>query len=120
MMFRYFFILIFILFTPVFSHASDISVYKITFKTLSCDGSEGFGSVNADKIVKIESSKCEQGDPVSKVYQILVNSEAGTPYSYIVFTSSEKEAERIMKRVDRFQDDKAKSLRDSPRVIIDR
>lgn len=117
---RYFLILALILFAPGFSHASDISILKITFKTLSCDGSDGFGSVDADKIVKIESSKCQEGDSVSKVYQILVNSEAGTPYTYIVFTTSEKEAERIMKRVDRFQDDKAKSLRDSPRVIIDR
>lgn len=117
---RYFFILTLILFAPVFSYADGISTYKITFKTISCDGSEGFGSVDADKIVKIESTKCQEGDPVSKIYQLLVNSEAGTPYAYIVFTTSEKEAQRIMKRVDRFQEDKAKSLRDSPRVIIER
>jgi hypothetical protein len=117
---QYFFIVGLFLFAPVFANASDVSTYKITFKTLACDGSEGFGSVNADKIVKIESTKCQEGDAMAKVYQLLVNSEGGVPYAYIVFTTSEKEAERIMKRVDKFQDDKAESLRNSPRVIIDR
>lgn len=115
---RFFFLLAFILCAPVFASASDVSTFKITFKTLACDGSEGFGSVNADKIVKIESTKCQEGDPLAKVYQLLVNSEGGVPYAYIVFTTSEKEAERIMKRVDKFQEDKAESLRNSPRVII--
>jgi len=120
---RYFFAIALVLFAPAFSYAGDVSTYstfKVTFKTLSCEGSEGFGSVDVDEIVRIESSKCEKGDPVSKVYQILVNSRPGSSFAYFVYTTNEKEAERIMKGVDRFQEDKAQSLRNSPRIIIDR
>ncbi|VAX18575.1 hypothetical protein MNBD_NITROSPINAE04-2641 [hydrothermal vent metagenome] len=120
---RYFFALAVILLAPAFSSAGDVSTYstfKVTFKTLSCEGSEGFGSVDVDEIVRIESSKCEEGDPIPKVYQILVNSRPGASYAYFVYTTTEKEAERVMKGVDRFQEDKAQSLRNSPRIIIDR
>jgi len=120
---KHLFTLAVVLATSTFANAGDVSTYstfKVTFKTLSCEGSEGFGSVDVDKILKIESSKCEEGDPITKVYQILVNSRPGASYAYLVFTTTEKEAERIMKGVDRFQEDKAQSLRNSPRIIIDR
>ncbi len=101
------------------SFAGNLSTFRISFKTLSCDGSKGFALVDADRIVKIESSKCEKDDPVAEIYQRLINSERGSSYTYLVFTTTEQEAKRIMERVDKFQEDKASSIREGRHIIIE-
>jgi len=101
------------------SHAGSLSTYKVTFKTLTCAGSKGMASVDADHIIKIESQKCDQGEPVKEVYQILVQGDKSAG-AYRVFTTTEQEANRIQKSVDDFQNSKMRSIEKGDRIIIDK
>ncbi len=94
--------------------AGNLSTVKISFKTLACDGTKGFASVDADKLFKVTSSKCEDGDEVGEVYQVLTTGASG----YQVFTTSEEEAKQLIKRMDKVQEDKSKSIRDGGRIIL--
>lgn len=107
-------------FAPFAAHAGSLSTYKVSFSTLSCDGTKGMASVDADHIVKIESQKCEPGEPVAEVYQILVTGEKVTGSTYRVFTTTEKEAQKIQKKVDEYQEAKKKSVEKGDRIIINR
>lgn len=103
---------------PVACFAGDISAYKITFKTLSCTGTKGMGSIDADNVVKIQSIQCDAGDPVKEVYQLIVNAEPGAGTQYRVFTVTEEEAAKIQRQVDEYQSAKSQSLKQSERIII--
>ena len=107
-------VVMFALLLSALSYAGELSTYKISFKTLACDGSKGYASVDADKVEKIINSKCEKGDAEKEVYQLLVDEGS----SYQVFTVSQKEADRLMKRIDEFQDVKKEAIKDSANIII--
>ncbi len=100
--------------------ADDLSTYKVSFKTLSCDGSKGFATIDSDKLDKIHTIKCDKTDTIKEVYQVLVIAEAGSGLKYRVFTTSEAEAEKIMKLVNAYQESKRKSIEESGRIIINR
>ncbi len=120
-MYRKLFLSLFIV-VAIFSglaHAGALSTYKISFKTMACDGTKGLASIDADTIVKVESIKCENGEKFKEVYQVLVTGEPGSGLTYRVFTTTEAEAERILKKVDAYQDDKRKSIKEGNRIIID-
>jgi len=102
------------------SFAGSIGTVKVTFKTLSCGGTKGLASIDADSVVKVESIKCEPGATVPEVYQILVTGELGSGLKYRVFTTSEEEAARLMEKVEAYQQDKQKSIREGDRIIIDK
>ncbi|MGK7346681.1 MAG: hypothetical protein ACNS63_12825 [Candidatus Nitrospinota bacterium M3_3B_026] len=103
-----------------FSFAGGPSHVKVTFKTLSCGGETGLASVDADSIVKIQSVKCDEGDPVGKVYQILAKGEPGSGVTYRAFTTSEEEASRLMEEVEAFQKEKRERIREGDRIIIEK
>ncbi|MBI4667563.1 MAG: hypothetical protein HY751_14265 [Nitrospinae bacterium] len=106
-------------FAPLTSHAGSLSTVKVSFKTLSCDGTKGLASVDADRIVKIQSIKCDPGSAVNEVYQVLVSGEPGSGLTYRVFETTEKEAERLQREVDAYQHSKERSLERSDRLIIE-
>ena len=105
---------------PIVATAGSLSTVMVTFKTLSCRGAKGFATVDADRIVKVVSVKCEPNDPVPEVYQVLVTGEPGSDLAYRVFTTSEKEAGRIMKEVAAYQKEKRESIREGDRLIIEK
>ncbi|VAX22229.1 hypothetical protein MNBD_NITROSPINAE02-1497 [hydrothermal vent metagenome] len=107
---------VFCVITAGVSYAGNLSNVKVSFKTLSCSGSKGFASVDIDKIVKVETFKCDQGSAVKEIYQILVT--AGGAVKYNVYNTTEKEAEKIQKAIDSFQADKQKTIRDSGGIIL--
>ncbi|VAX19102.1 hypothetical protein MNBD_NITROSPINAE01-1416 [hydrothermal vent metagenome] len=100
--------------------ADDLSTYKVSFKTLACDGTKGFATIDSDKLDKIHTIKCDKADVIKEVYQVLVLGETGSGLKYRVFTTSEVEAEKIMKLVNAYQESKRKSIEDSGRIIINR
>lgn len=89
---------------------------KVTFKTLNCDGSKGFASVKMDRIVKVQSQKCDEGSKVKEIYQVLV--KTGGNMKYNVYNTSEKQAQKIQKAIDSYQADKQKSIRDGGVIIL--
>lgn len=102
-------------------NADNLSIYsyRVSFKTISCNGSKGFATIDADKLDKIRTVKCDKADVLKEVYQVLVIGEPSSGTKYRVFTTSEVEAEKIMKHVNAYQDTKVKSLENSNRIIID-
>lgn len=109
----------FILVTAINMHAGDFYTFKVSFKTLSCSGSEGYASVDADSIVRIQRQSCEQGDPVREVYQILVTGGTDPRVAYDAFTTSEEESERVMKKVDEYQEAKKKNIEEGRKIVIE-
>lgn len=99
--------------------ASDISDVKVTFRTMTCQGVTGFASVNADYVHNIVETKCEPKSRVEKVHQVMIK-KASSGASINIFTVSEKEAEMLMQKIEAYQDDKRKSLRDSNRYILEK
>ncbi len=98
--------------------AGDLSDVKVTFRTITCQGATGFASVNADQVFKIEQIKCEPNSKINKVHQVMIRKTASST-SFDIFTLSGTEAEILMKKVETYQDDKRKSLRDSNRYILE-
>jgi len=98
--------------------AGDISNVKITFRTITCQGATGFASVNADQVFKIEQIKCEPNSKINKVHQVMIRKTASSS-SFDIFTLSGTEAETLMKKIETYQDDKRKALRDSNRYILE-
>lgn len=113
------FLLAILLSAPIFSAGGPAHV-KVTFKTLSCGGETGLASVDADSIVKIQSVKCDEGDPVARVYQVLEKGEPGSGVTYRAFTTSEDEAARLMEEVEAFQKEKRERIREGSRIIIEK
>lgn len=107
---------------PVFFstlQAGSLATFKVSFQTLSCDGARGFATVDADRVFKVESIPCDSGDPVKEVFQVLVNGAPGSGSGFDVFTTSEKEAEKIMEAVGAYQEDKRIGIREGQRIIVD-
>lgn len=118
---KYLAIIIFLLSAPqVCFGGATVTAYKISFKTLSCDGSKGMASIDADRLVKLQSVKCDPNDPVKEVWQALVTGEPGSGLTYRVFNTTQEEAEKIQKAMDDYQAAKKKSLEDSTRIIINK
>lgn len=103
---------------PSLCFAGSVSTYKVSFKTLACDGTEGMASMDADRLMKIETVKCEPNDPVKQVWQVLVSDEPGSGLTYRAFNTTKEEAEKIKKEIDNYQALKKKSLENSQRIII--
>lgn len=113
------FLVIFIALAAVNTQAGDFYTFKVSFKTLSCSGSEGYASVDADSIVRIQRQTCEGDDPIREVYQILVTGATDSRAAYDAFTTSEEEADRVMKKVDEYQEAKKKNVEEGRKVIIE-
>lgn len=116
----FFSLLVFVTLLGGVAFAGSLSTVKVTFKTLSCNGTKGIASIDADSLVKIESKKCEPGSAVPEVYQVLVTGEAGSGLSYRAYTTSEEEALKLMEKIDEYQKAKEDSLRESDRIIIEK
>jgi hypothetical protein len=103
---------------PSLCFGGSLSVYKVSFKTLACDGTQGMASIEADRLVKIQADKCDKNDPVKEVWQILVSGEPGSKLTYRAFNTTKEEAEKVQKEIDDYQGVKKKSLENSNRIII--
>jgi hypothetical protein len=95
-------------------------MYKVSFKTLTCDGTQGMASIDADRLVQIETIKCNQDDVVKELWQVLVTGEPGSNLTYRAFNTTKEEAEKIQKEIDSYQAVKKKSLENSNRIIINK
>ncbi|MDH5649648.1 MAG: hypothetical protein OEY67_08325, partial [Gammaproteobacteria bacterium] len=98
---------------------NNVTDVKVTFRTLSCDGKTGFASVNADYVHRISQIDCKPGDPVRHVFQVMVKQGPGKAASEI-FTVTEAEAEALSRKIEAYQEDKRKALRESDRIILER
>ena len=105
---------------PSLCYGGSVSTYKVSFKTLACDGTQGMASIDADRLMKIQTVKCEQNDPVKEVWQVLVSGEPGSGMTYQAFNTTREEAEKIKKEIDNYQGVKKKSLENSQRIIINK
>ena len=107
-----------VLLAPSLCFGGSLSVYKVSFKTLACDGTQGMASIEADRLVKIQADKCDINDPVKEVWQVLVSGEPGSGLTYRSFNTTKEEAVKIQKEIDNYQGVKKKSLENSNRIII--
>ncbi|MBF0291659.1 MAG: hypothetical protein HQK86_05825 [Nitrospinae bacterium] len=105
---------------PSLCFAGSISTYKVSFKTLACDGTQGLASIDADRLMKIETVKCDPNDALKEVWQVLVTGEPGSKLTYRVFSTTKEEAEKVQKEIDNYQGVKKKSLEKSDRLIINK
>ena len=86
---------------------------KVTFRTTDCDGATGMGSVDADRVSRIQPYRCPNG---SLLRQLLV----GSAGSYEVFTITEAEAANIEAQVQHIMDARKKALEQTKPIILDR
>lgn len=105
---------------PTMAFGGSLSTYKVSFKTLACDGTQGIASIEADRLMKIQTMKCEPNEPVKEVWQVLVTGEPGSKLTYRSFNTTKEEAEKIQKEIDNYQAAKKKSLENSNRIIINK
>lgn len=77
-------------------------------------------SIEADRLMKIETLKCDPNDAIKMVWQVLVTGEPGSKLTYRAFNTTKEEAEKIQKEIDSYQGVKKKSLENSNRIIINK
>ncbi|MDH3347239.1 MAG: hypothetical protein OEM02_03950 [Desulfobulbaceae bacterium] len=102
---------------PCFGSITWADDYLVTFQTTDCNGDVGFGSVEINKIYKIETMKCDppHGEEVRK--HVLVSSRTDIT-EYDVFTVSVEEAERISIEMKEYMRIRRDLLERSDGVII--
>lgn len=100
---------------PLTAPAADFpGPLKVTFRTTDCDGASGMGSVDADRVTRIQPYACPGGRALR---QLLVRSPSG---SYEVFTVTDDEALDIEAQVQSVMESRKKALEQARPVIIER
>lgn len=100
---------------PVAAAAADFpGPLKVTFRTTDCDGATGLGSVDADRVARIQPYACPGG---AKLKQLLVHSPSG---SYEVFNVTDDEARNIEAQVQSIMAARKKALEQTRPIILER
>jgi hypothetical protein len=99
---------------PLAAPAADFpGALKVTFRTTDCDGSTGMGSVDADRVSRIQSHSCPNG---RKLKQVLV----GAPGSYEAFTITDDEAVKLEAEIQRVMETRKRALEQTKPIVIER
>lgn len=100
---------------PLTAPAADFpGPLKVTFRTTDCDGATGMGSVDADRVTRIQPYACPGGRALK---QLLVRSPSG---SYEVFTVTDDEALNIEAQVQSVMESRKKAFEQTKPIILDR
>lgn len=100
---------------PLTAPAADFpGPLKVTFRTTDCDGATGVGSVDADRVSRIQPYACPGGRALK---QLLVRTASG---SYEVFTVTADEALNIEAQVQSVTEARKKALEQTKPIILDR
>lgn len=87
---------------------------KATFQTTDCSGATGLGSVNIDRIDRLQPHRCDNG---RALHQVLVRNAAG---SFDVYTVTPSEAGKLEAQIQQAMDARRRALEKGTTIHIDR
>jgi hypothetical protein len=108
-------LLLCLLLTAVPAPAADPSrPLKATFQTTDCAGTTGLGSVDIDRIDRLQPHTCDNGRALQ---QLLVRNAAG---SFDVYTVTPQEAGKLEAQIQQAMEARRKALEKGTTIHIDR